>query len=157
MNLFKTILDDQKSLPRDQPHKDLINLINFILRKFFKALAEEPFLAIEVCALLSVFPSPHRQTKQTPIHCVILQAFFPKNRNQWKQYSSWEPEEKVKRDRGGKMVEDTRFPPDVQVKKGFSWSEQLGIAIAALVEGGERELVDWVKDVGSLFLSFCVF
>jgi replication fork protection complex subunit Tof1/Swi1 len=49
LNLFKTIMDDQKSLPRDQPHKDLINLINFILRKFFKALTEEPFLAVEVC------------------------------------------------------------------------------------------------------------
>jgi len=48
------------------------------------------------------------------------------------------------------MVEDNRFPPDVQVKKGFSWSEQLGIAIAVLVEGGEQELVDWIKDVGSL-------
>ena len=52
------------------------------------------------------------------------------------------------------MVEDTRFPPDVQVKKGYSWSQQLGIAIAALVEGGEGELVDWVKDVGFLSLSF---
>jgi len=61
LNLFKTILDDQKSLPRDQPHKDLLNLINFILRKFFKALAEEPFLAVEVrCPSLSfpfVFPT----------------------------------------------------------------------------------------------------
>ena len=55
------------------------------------------------------------------------------------------------------MVEDTRFPADVQVKKGFTWSEQLGIAIAALVEGGERQLVDWVKDVGSLFLCFAFF
>jgi replication fork protection complex subunit Tof1/Swi1 len=52
------------------------------------------------------------------------------------------------------MVEDTRFPPDVQVKKGYSWSQQLGIAIAALVEGGEGELVDWVKDVGFLSPSF---
>jgi replication fork protection complex subunit Tof1/Swi1 len=50
------------------------------------------------------------------------------------------------------MVEDTRFPADVQVKKGYSWSEQLGIAIAALVDGGEGELVDWVKDVRILFI-----
>lgn len=45
------------------------------------------------------------------------------------------------------MVEDTRFPPDVQVKKGYSWSEQLGIAVAALAEAGASELVDWTKDV----------
>jgi hypothetical protein len=86
------------------------------------------------------------------------QAFFPKNRNLWKQYSSWEPEEKIKGSgRGGRMVDGTttRFPADVQVKKGYSWSEQLGIAIAALVEGGGRGLVDWVRDVrGSLLLLF---
>jgi hypothetical protein len=56
------------------------------------------------------------------------------------------------------MVEDTRFPADVQVKKGYSWSEQLGIAIAALVEGGEGELVEWVKDVGFYFFLFlCLY
>jgi replication fork protection complex subunit Tof1/Swi1 len=48
LDLFKTILADQKSLPREQPYKDLINLINYILRQFFKALAEDSFLAVEV-------------------------------------------------------------------------------------------------------------
>jgi replication fork protection complex subunit Tof1/Swi1 len=47
--------------------------------------------------------------------------------------------------------QDTRFPADVQVKEGYSWSEQLGIAIAALVEGRERGWVVWVKDVGFSF------
>jgi hypothetical protein len=54
LDLFKKILADQKSFPRDQPYKDLINLITFILRQFFKALDEEPFLAIEVGRYLSV-------------------------------------------------------------------------------------------------------
>jgi hypothetical protein len=44
-------------------------------------------------------------------------------------------------------VEDTRFPPDVQVKKGYSWSDQLGIVIAALVEAAQTGLVTWTKDV----------
>ena len=48
MDLFKTILADQKSFPREQPYKDLVNLINFILRQFFKALEADSFLAIEV-------------------------------------------------------------------------------------------------------------
>ncbi|KAJ7849053.1 timeless protein-domain-containing protein [Mycena olivaceomarginata] len=103
--LFQTILAAQKTLPRDQPHRDLVQLVNYILRKFFKALEEEPFLAVE--------------------------AFFPKNRGQWKAYSSWEPPEKEK----------------AQVKRGFSWSEQLAIVIAALVDEGNRLLVDWTKDV----------
>lgn len=48
MQLFKSILDDQRSLPKDQPYKDLIQLITFILRKFFRTVEEEPFLMIEV-------------------------------------------------------------------------------------------------------------
>lgn len=56
LNLFKNILDEQRSLPRDQPHKDLVNIINFLLRRFFKALAEEPFLAVEVYSLFKNQP-----------------------------------------------------------------------------------------------------
>ena len=48
LDLFKTILEEQKSLPRDQPYKDLVNLMNFLVRKFFKAVAEDPFLIVEV-------------------------------------------------------------------------------------------------------------
>ncbi|KAG2355989.1 timeless protein-domain-containing protein [Suillus spraguei] len=119
LNLFKVILDDQKSLPKDQSSKDLVKLVNFILHRFFKALEGEPFLAVE--------------------------AFFPKNRGHWKLYSSWEPERKGRHER--ETVEDTRFPPEVQVKKGYSWSEQIGIAIAALVDDGKTELVEWVKNI----------
>ncbi|EGO01257.1 hypothetical protein SERLA73DRAFT_51065 [Serpula lacrymans var. lacrymans S7.3] len=120
--LFKSILDEQRSLPREQAYKDLVNLINFILRQFFKAMAEQPFLAVE--------------------------AFFPKNRGHWKQYSSWEPDQKSKK--GRETIEDTAFPPEVQVKKGYSWSEQIGIAVASLVEEGKIELVEWVKDILTL-------
>ncbi|KAG1808071.1 timeless protein-domain-containing protein [Suillus variegatus] len=119
LHLFKTILDDQKSLPKDQSYKDLVKLVNFILHRFFKALQGEPFLAVE--------------------------AFFPKNRGHWKLYSSWEPERKGRHER--EIVEDTKFPPEVQVKKGYSWSEQIGIAIAALVDDGKTELIEWVKDI----------
>ncbi len=41
---------------------------------------------------------------------------------------------------------DTRFPPDVEVKKGYSWSEQLGIVIAALVEANRADLVKWTTE-----------
>ena len=48
MNLFKSILSKQGSLPTDQSYKDLISLINYILKKFFKQLATDPLLAVEV-------------------------------------------------------------------------------------------------------------
>ncbi|KAG6332144.1 hypothetical protein ID866_6944 [Astraeus odoratus] len=119
LSLFKTILDDQRSLPKEQPYKDLVSVITFILRRFFKALDEEPFLAIE--------------------------ALFPMNRGHWKQYSSWEPERRS--DRIREAVENRSFSTEVQVKKGYSWSEQIGIAVAALVEDGKSDLVEWVKDI----------
>ncbi|KAH8102126.1 timeless protein-domain-containing protein [Cristinia sonorae] len=119
LNLFKGILSEQKSLPRDQAHKDLVALVNFILRKFFKAVEEDSFVAV--------------------------QAFFPKTRGHWKELSSWEPEKKS--GKGGRTVEDTRFPPDVQVKKGYTWSQQLGIAMACLTKDGKQNLIDWVKEI----------
>jgi hypothetical protein len=48
LELFQSILKVQVSLPKDQPHKDLIQLINFILRKFFKNAKEHPLLLVEV-------------------------------------------------------------------------------------------------------------
>ena len=100
-----------------------MNLVKYILRQFFKAVEEDGFLAV--------------------------QAFFPMNRGHWKEFSSWTPPETTKRGRG-EVVEDTKFPSEVQVKKGYSWSEQLGVAIACLVEDGKTELIDWVKQVKRL-------
>ncbi|PPQ67837.1 hypothetical protein CVT24_003143 [Panaeolus cyanescens] len=125
LDLFKSILADQKSFPREQVYKDLLNLINFILRQFFKALEQEPFLAVE--------------------------TFFPKNRGNWKQYSSREPETKQSRQKAS--VEDTRFPQDIEVKKGYSWSDSLGIAIAALYEANHEDFVQWTTEILSLVIS----
>ncbi|EUC61522.1 timeless protein carboxy-terminal region protein [Rhizoctonia solani AG-3 Rhs1AP] len=111
--LFQSILKNQAALPKDQPYKDLVQLINFILRKFFKNAQEHPLLLVE--------------------------AFYPKNRGQWKAYSSYEPEVKPKSKPAGSA--------EVGVKKGFKTSEQIGIAVACLVEEDSRLLVDWVIDI----------
>ncbi|KAE9405100.1 timeless-domain-containing protein [Gymnopus androsaceus JB14] len=105
-----------------------LNLFKTILadRKFFSsrpasqrsALDKDPFLAVE--------------------------AFFPKNRGNWKQFSSWEPP--AKGGKSSKTVEDNRFPQEVQVKKGYSWSDQVGIAMAALVEAGQTALILWTQE-----------
>ncbi|KAG9123429.1 Topoisomerase 1-associated factor 1 [Ceratobasidium sp. 392] len=112
--LFQSILKVQTSLPKDQPYKDLVQLINFVLRKFFKNAKEHPLLLVE--------------------------AFYPKNRGQWKAYSSYEPEVKAKSSRPAGKAE-------LAVKRGFKASEQIGIAIACLVEEESKLLIDWVVDV----------
>ena len=35
----------------------------------------------------------------------------------------------------------------MQVKKGFSETEQIGIVMAALAEKGQSDLIDWAVDV----------
>ncbi|EJD53471.1 timeless-domain-containing protein [Auricularia subglabra TFB-10046 SS5] len=125
LSLFRRILSEQRTLPKEQPYKDLLNLINFLLRKFFKAVAEDQFLVIE--------------------------AFFPKNRGTWKQFSSWEPEVKEKRKRGGDKEEETG--EELTIPKTFTWSQQVGIAVGCLVDADKRELVDWTKEILTFVLG----
>ena len=56
LNLFRMILTRQSTLPKEQPYKDLVALITFILKKFFKAVKEDPMLIIEVSTLLLASP-----------------------------------------------------------------------------------------------------
>ncbi|CAE6409911.1 unnamed protein product [Rhizoctonia solani] len=84
-------------------------------------------------AHLPLFRPPTRVLFQRP------QAFYPKNRGQWKAYSSYEPEVKPKSKPAGTA--------EVGVKKGFKTSEQIGIAVACLVEEDSRLLIDWVIDI----------
>jgi replication fork protection complex subunit Tof1/Swi1 len=148
--LFKTILADQKSFPKEQPYKDLVALISYVLRQFFKAVEADSFVLVEVrppllCHVIIILTKDRGFPSELSM---CAQAFFPKNRNRWKRYSSWEPENKTKKTKDV----DTGHPPDVQVKKGFSWSEQLAIAMAALQDAGQSELIEWVKEV---CLSVC--
>ena len=49
---------EEKTLPREQPYKDLTALINFVLRKFFKAVEEDSFLVVEASGLCLFVPCP---------------------------------------------------------------------------------------------------
>ncbi|KAG8829293.1 Topoisomerase 1-associated factor 1 [Serendipita sp. 400] len=133
---FQTILSVQRTFPKEQSYKDLIALVTFLLRQFFKAVEAD--------------------------RMVIAEAFFPKNRGMWKALSSWEPPEKSKKSKDGKNGRgvddsddegDSQFPPDIKVKKGHSWSEQLGIAIGCLCEKDERHLVEWSKELLRLIIG----
>lgn len=75
MTLFRRILDDQQNLPKTDSTKDLLQLINFVLRKFFKRVAEDPFL--------------------------IVQALGPKSRGHWKELSSYKSDEEEDDGMGG--------------------------------------------------------
>ncbi|CAE6535100.1 unnamed protein product [Rhizoctonia solani] len=142
LSLFQSILKNQSSLPKDQPYKDLIQLINFILRKFFKNAQEHPLLLVEASYILTSPIPRFSSSPRSAFHANTAHhysAFYPKNRGQWKSYSSYEPEVKQKSKPAGSA--------EVGVKKGFKTSEQIGIAVACLAEEDSKLLVDWVIDV----------
>ncbi|KAG8834853.1 Topoisomerase 1-associated factor 1 [Serendipita sp. 399] len=136
LSQFRAVLAVQRTFPKEQPYKDLVALVTFLLRQFFKAVEAD--------------------------RMVIAEAFFPKNRGMWKAFSSWEPPEKSKKSKDGRNgggIDDSDeegasgLPPDIRVKKGHSWSEQLGIAIGCLCEKDERHLVEWCKELLRLIIG----
>ncbi len=71
--LFKKIMAEEKTLPREQPYKDLVALINFLLRKFFKAVEEDSFLIVEVRSY-----APHHQLQMVrPVQLRLYIGFLP--------------------------------------------------------------------------------
>lgn len=54
LNLFKRMLDEKKSFPRQQPYQDLLKLIEFILKRFFKMAREKPLMLVEVSSAITV-------------------------------------------------------------------------------------------------------
>lgn len=65
------------------------------------------------------------------------------NRGHWKQFSSWKPEEKF-------IEREKKVAAEVQVTKGYTWTEEMGIAIACLIEDEKTHLINWVKEVKRL-------
>ncbi|EEB95453.1 hypothetical protein MPER_05578, partial [Moniliophthora perniciosa FA553] len=129
--------------------ENLKRVLSLMHRQAVKAKAEGLYFQ-SILADQKTFPreQPYKDLKRN--HSLAVEAFFPKNRGHWKQYSSWEPEKKSKQEKA--TIEDTR-PQEVQVKKGYSWSDQVGIAIAALVENDHKELVTWVQEILSTVIG----
>ncbi|EIW66064.1 hypothetical protein TREMEDRAFT_65909 [Tremella mesenterica DSM 1558] len=122
--LFQRILDQQQSLPKHESSTDLIHLIKFILRKFFKKVKEDPF--------------------------VIVEALGPKSRGKWKEWSSYKSEEDDDDDMGGQgkrireMLE--KEPTELEFKKNrkLSWSQQMGVIIGILLKDGHESWIRWI-------------
>lgn len=72
------MLDQRESLPKSDASGDLVQIIHYILRKFFKKVAEDPF--------------------------VIVETLGPKSRNKWKDLSSYRSDEEGEDGMGGQRA-----------------------------------------------------
>ncbi|KAJ9100538.1 hypothetical protein QFC21_003581 [Naganishia friedmannii] len=129
LSVFKQVLDDQRSLPAHQSSKDAIAVINFILRKFFKAMEQDPFLALD--------------------------AFFPKasQSNSGRAGSGFQLGSdddgeasdvgvKVARRKVEKIPADLEFKPD----SPLTWSQQVGTTVLQLTESQSIHFVTWLME-----------
>ncbi|ORY33101.1 timeless protein-domain-containing protein [Naematelia encephala] len=133
LNLFRKVLDSQPSLPKADSTRDLLQLISYVLRKFFKRVAEDPFL--------------------------IVQAFGPKSRGHWKEISSYKSDEEDDDGMGGQrdriQEKMAKGPPELEfkTKAGLSWSQQMEIAVGVLLRDGHEEWVQWIIEVLEVALA----
>ncbi|BGP23540.1 replication fork protection complex subunit Tof1/Swi1 [Rhodotorula toruloides] len=119
LELFRRILEDRDiAEAREGPNADLRKLIEYVLRKFFKAVQEHPFL--------------------------LLECFFPKTRTQLGKMRMGEVDPFADSDDDTLMYKAKKIG-EVEVQPGFSHTQQIGIAVACLLDGGEQRLLDMVK------------
>lgn len=165
LELFRRIMEDRDIADaREGPNADLRKLIEYVLRKFFKAVQEHPFLLLEVrrpalshsqgedltepsAVLLPQDADATRQDahgrgrpvrRQRRRHAHVQGAFLPLLPRASHKLT--------------KLLQQAKKIGEVEVQPGFSHTQQIGIAIACLLEGGEQRLVDMVKKVRTRFL-----
>ncbi|KIY69680.1 hypothetical protein CYLTODRAFT_488749 [Cylindrobasidium torrendii FP15055 ss-10] len=110
-----TLLLFQRLLKEQAKEKDLVKFITFVLRQFFKAMEEYPFLAVE--------------------------AFFPRTGGDWKKFSTYQPPKKEKKGRKTKEVVEK----ELHVKDGYDYKDKVGIAMKALSRKDDAHWEEWVK------------
>ncbi|WVQ93115.1 hypothetical protein IAU59_000179 [Kwoniella sp. CBS 9459] len=122
LNLFRRILDEQHSLMKADSSKDLMQLINFVLRKFFKRVAEDPFL--------------------------IVEAFTSKSRSKWKDLSSYKSEDEDDDGMGGQRarIKEKMGLAELEFKKNrnLSWSQQMEVAVSLILREEHEGWIKWI-------------
>ncbi|KND02940.1 uncharacterized protein SPPG_02019 [Spizellomyces punctatus DAOM BR117] len=117
LELFNRILTDIRMLPSTKSHKELYGFIKYMLAKFFKKAAKNPVLLVEV--------------------------LFPKTKADCQRIEN-----------GGKLQTSEQLPSadkdlpvkEIEVKPGLTWSQEVQVAVALLLEKEETHLLEWVKE-----------
>ncbi|GAA6062112.1 hypothetical protein JCM10212_000866 [Sporobolomyces blumeae] len=120
LDLFKRILEDSNvTNAADGPNRDLRKLIEYILRKFFKAVQDHPLL--------------------------LLECFYPKTRTHLGKMRQGETDPYASSDDDTPAYR-AKKAGEVEVQPGFSHTQQIGIAITCLIETGRLPLIETLKE-----------
>nr|XP_018259274.1 topoisomerase 1-associated factor 1 [Kwoniella dejecticola CBS 10117]OBR81432.1 topoisomerase 1-associated factor 1 [Kwoniella dejecticola CBS 10117] len=131
LNLFRKIIDSAHTLPKHDSSKDLNQLIQFVLRKFFKRVAEDPFL--------------------------IIDAFSSRSRTKWKEVSSYQSGSESDDGMGGQRgrIKEKMGQAEIEFKKNkkLSWSQQMEITVGILMKEEKSDWIKWIIEVLEIALA----
>jgi replication fork protection complex subunit Tof1/Swi1 len=117
MTLFNRILAEKARLPKTAEHKELVAFVTAVVRKFFACLGDYPFLFLDLFFV---------KTKQD---CVILREGLAA----------------VDAIQAKKQPKDAYETNDeLEIKPGFTWSQQVRIAVRLLVDDDQEEILNWL-------------
>ncbi|KAI8459459.1 timeless protein-domain-containing protein [Phakopsora pachyrhizi] len=128
LNTFDSFIQSRNSMPKDSVYDDLFRFIDYILKKFFKSVRENPFTIVE--ALFKAKPSREQ-----------IQA---SNDGADEGSDSSEGDDDLKI---SKPKKELNLPAEIQIKPGLTWSQRLGVAVNLLVNKGKTEMVNKILDV----------
>ncbi|KAJ3147608.1 Topoisomerase 1-associated factor 1 [Geranomyces variabilis] len=127
LRLFNRILTDKRMLPSTPAHRELYAFISFCLSRFFKRARDYPMLFIEI--------------------------LFPKNRADCERI-----------DAGNALLPDSttttttaagssggggadKPEPEIEIKPGLTWREEVGVAVALLLERGDEDRIYFATEM----------
>ncbi|GAA96533.1 uncharacterized protein L969DRAFT_95002 [Mixia osmundae IAM 14324] len=120
LTLFGEIHSDRQLLPSTRSYNDLYKFVEFVLRGFFKAAQQAPL--------------------------VIVEALFPHRKSDVKRLQSGFAQEDEDNSDDEVATRALKMPAELVVKRGFTQTQQMGIAISLLADAYKEYLLDWVKD-----------
>ncbi|KAH8930022.1 hypothetical protein BT69DRAFT_1275789 [Atractiella rhizophila] len=117
LETFHMILENQRRLPKTQPYQDLIKLIHFVLKKFFRTVETNPF--------------------------AVAEAFFPRRVVGGIAKPGEDSESDLEKEHSKKPM---RLPAELVIEEELPMSQKIAIAVGCLAEKNEEYLLEWVKN-----------
>ncbi|KAI8832846.1 timeless protein-domain-containing protein [Chytriomyces cf. hyalinus JEL632] len=125
--LFNQIVSDERRMEGSREYKELKEFIRYVIKKFTTKAKENPLILIEI--------------------------LFPKNRGDCRRimYGADDDVMDVRAgDDAGEFGEkkDRQLIPsddELEIQRGLTWSEKLGVAVSILMEGGKLGIIEWLE------------
>ncbi|KAJ3179124.1 Topoisomerase 1-associated factor 1 [Geranomyces variabilis] len=123
LRLFNRILTDKRMLPSTPAHRELYAFISFCLSRFFKRAREYPMLFVEI--------------------------LFPKNRADCERIdaSNALPPDSTSLKTAVGAANADRPEPEIEIKPGLTWRQELGVAVALLLDRGDEDRIYFATEV----------